>query len=148
MDEVRSNTIVPMAFYCFILGVYFLSLATNAIACDKSGVFSTDLGLWVTVLALLILTGGVVAVGIGILYLKQFCWKVLFFGLTTSVSLIASLIVIFLFLLFANPVVFAIYYHIIQNCPGGWFAFISFFLSEIIILYYLASQEVISYFGE
>lgn len=146
MSEVKSTIIVPIAFYCFFLGVYFLSLAVNAILGNKAGLASTDFGLWLIVLIFIILMAGIVAVGLGILYLNQSCWKILFFFLVSCVSCIASYIVVFLIFLLIDVRILTPCYQIIQHASGGWFAFLSFFISEIIILYYLANNEVVSSF--
>jgi hypothetical protein len=147
MAEVTSTTIVPIAFYCFFLGVYFLSLAVNAILNNNVILSSNNFLAWLPVLALTIFAGGLVIVGLGILQRHNLSWKVLFFCLAIKISCIASLIIAFLIFLalgvnFLNSVV---QFHSIN--PVTWFSFLGVFLSEIIVLYYLSQDEVVSNFG-
>ncbi len=94
------------------------------------------------------LAAGVVNVGLGILKLKPVYWKILFFSLAICVSSIASFAIVFLVFSMIDINVLLPYYQDIQKASGGWFAFLAFFLSEIIILYYLISSDVVSCFGD
>ena len=89
-----------------------------------------------------------IAVGIGILYLNQWCWKILFFFLIISMATVASLIFDVAIIVLMNV---KILYMLVKLIPGisfSLFAFSAFFVSEIVVLYYLTRQEVRGYLGE
>ena len=148
MADVKSTTIVPISFYCFVLAVYLLSLGLGVILSSKGGVNSNDINVWMAVVVFMALAAGVVNVGLGILKLKPVYWKILFFSLAICVSSIASFAIVFLVFSMIDINVLLPYYQDIQKASGGWFAFLAFFLSEIIILYYLISSDVVSCFGD
>jgi hypothetical protein len=148
MQEAQSMSIVPIAFYCFGLGIYFLSLAINLIFGNTVGLSITDVSLWLMVMAFIVLMGGLVAIGIGILHLKPLSWKILLFSLLICITSIAAFLAAYVVLLLTNLNGFFPFFQMIPKISGGWIAFLSFFLSEIIILYYLGSHEVVSCFGD
>ena len=148
MADIRSTVIVPISVYCFVLAGYFFSLAVNVLLSNKAGLSSTNFCLWGIVLALIILTGSMIAVGRGILHLNRACWKTLFFSLAISVSSLSSFVIILIVFSFIDVKVFASVYQTIQHASVSWFAFLGFFLSETIVLYYLTKNEVVSCFGE
>ena len=147
MDEVKSTTIVPISMYCYVLGGYFLSLAINTIYRYNTGLPGTDFGLWLPVASFTGIACLLFAVGIGFLNLKLLCWKVLFFFLAISVSSMATLILVFLTFLLMEIKLLVPYFQSIQTTTAGWFSYLSVFLSEIVVLYYLCSREVVSCFG-
>ena len=148
MAEVKSTTIVPIVFYCILLAVYFLFLAINTVINNKTGVSNSDVVLWLSVVAEIIFAGGLICVGIGILYLNQLCWKILFFSLAICVSSVSSLIFVFLISLFIDVKFLDPYVEIIKTSSSTWLSCMGVFLSEIIVLYYLSSKEVVACFGE
>ena len=148
MPEVKSTTIIPIGFYCFVLGLYFSSLGFNTILDNKAGFASSDPGFWINVGALFILAAGIVAVGFGFIKVKQVCWKILFFGLSISVSCIAAFVIAFLIFIMIDAKFLAPIFSSVQISSVQWFCFLSFFLSEIIVLYYLCREEVLVSFGD
>ena len=147
MAELSSTTIVPMAFYCFVLSVYFLSLAVNFILDNTSVLSCNDLVMLLPVIASAVFAVGFVIVGIGILHVNQLSWKMLFFSLAICVSSMASLIIVFLIFLMIDVKFLDPYFQTIQTTSAGWFAFLAVFLSQIIVLYYLTRDDVVAYFG-
>ena len=147
MSELRPTPIILISFYCFLLGLFFFSQTANAVFGDNGIANSNDPLLWFPVAAYLIFAAVAVTVGIGILYYNQLCWKVLFFGLMILVSSVASLILVAVISICMAPDLFYKYCKDIHISPVTWFAFLSFFLSGIIVFYYLTRERIISYFG-
>jgi hypothetical protein len=148
MSELRPTPIILMAFFCFLFGLFFFSLTANTIFGTNGLLTSDNAMLWFPVGASSILGIALIAVGVGILYYSQWCWKILFFCLMIAISTIASLILIALFLLLVD---ISLFYKVCQGIhisPMAWFSFLTFFLSGIIVLYYLTRREVVSYFGD
>jgi len=148
MSEVRSTSIIPISVYCFLLSFFFLSVAADSIFSNITVLSSADLGLWLPVGASLIFACGLTYVGIGIINVDQLCWKILFFCLAICVACIASLIIAFVIFFFLNAKFIYSFVQTSHISPVTWFCSLSFFLSEIIVLYYLASNDVVSCFGE
>ncbi|MBF0505160.1 MAG: hypothetical protein HQL14_08705 [Candidatus Omnitrophica bacterium] len=147
ITSTRSTTIVPIAFYCFLLGVFCFSGAVNIILSNNLISSGADLGWWLPVGALLIFTAGLAVIGIGILSLNKLCWKILFFSLAICISMIGALVFVILIFLLLGSCFSCSYFQPSQISSVTWFSFLSFFLSEIIVLYYLAGYEVVSCFG-
>ena len=146
MFDMRSTIIVSVSIYCDVMAAYFLCLAGTAIFGVREGLTSTAFGLWLIAGSLIILAAGLIAIGIGILNFNQLCWRLLFFSLAMSVSSMASFILAFLFFLWTGISVRIPYFQSIQTNSSGWFYFLAFFLSEIIVLYFLSKEEVVSCF--
>jgi hypothetical protein len=147
MEELKSTTIGPIAFYCFFLGCCLLYFAANAILGSNGVLSNNDPALWFPVISFTILAGGAFAVGAGIINLKQLCWKILFFALAICVSSMAALIIAFVIFLLIDVKFLAPYFSSIQTNSVAWLSALAFFLSEIIVLYYLTREEVVSSFG-
>lgn len=147
MESLKSTTIVPLAFYCFVIAGYFLYLTTCALFSSNSIFSSSDFTLWVPGLSFAFFGCGLIAVGIGLLREKQIYWRILFFSLAISISSIASLLIAFIIILLLDPKFLDPYFQLMQTTTTAWFTFLSFFLSEIIVLYYLTREEVVASFG-
>ena len=147
MTQVKSTVIVPLAFYCFVLGFLSFSMAVNSICNSIITAPNPSFALWIPVIAAFILACGIFAVGVGILYLRQVCWRILFFGLAICVACVTSALIVYLFLLMLNASVIAQIFQSVQITAVTMFSFFAFFLSEIIVLYYLTRAEVIECFG-
>ena len=143
MTDVKSTTIVPIAAYCFFLAVYFLFLAVYPMMCNKTDAFEP----WFFATIFVILAVIFVVVGIGILNLNMWSWRILFFSLGISISSVCALIIIFLIFVTMHLEILAPYYNIIQKYFGGWIVFLSFSISGVIVLCNLVSYEVVSCFG-
>jgi hypothetical protein len=144
MSDVKSTTIVPIGVYCFLLAAYFLFLAVYPIWRNKTiGYDSWFFGTIFIVLAVVY-----IVVGIGIINLNKWCWRVLFFSLGISISSVCSLVIIILIFLTTHSEIFAPYFNIIQKAAGGWIVFLSYSLAGIIVLCNLVSYDVVSYFGQ
>ena len=148
MAEVKSTTIVPIAFYCFCLGLYFLSLAANTVFGKGVNLETADMLFWSPVIACCIFGLGMFYVGGGILNVQLLCWKILFFCLTICVSSIASTILALIILIIIGAGFIFPYLQALQISSPWWFSFLAVFLSQIIVLYYLTSGEVVASFGD
>jgi len=147
MFEFRSTPIMLISFYCFFFGLFLFSMTVNAIIGNNGALSNPDPVLWLPVAAYFILACLLIAVGIGILYLNQLCWKMLFFFLMISISTVASFFLVALLLLVADMHLFYKIYQGINIGLPAWFSFTGFFLSGIIVLYYLTHRKVVSHFG-
>jgi len=141
---LRPTRIILISFYCFLVGLFLLSLTMNAIFGDEG---ITDIVLWLPVGAGIILAAVLIAVGIGVLYYLQICWKILFFFLMIYISNVVSLILVFLILLCIDINLIYKYSKFLTINAMTWFSFLASFLSGIIVLYYLTRKEIVSYFG-
>jgi len=146
MADVRSTIITPISVYCFFLG--FVPLALDAITMIKYNVnlFNADFGMWLAIIASVIFAACLAAVGVGFHHLNALCWKILFFCLAICVSSVAALLLIFSvsLLLGVNP--FSSFFQVGDVPSSVWFGFFVFFISEIMILYFLTRSEVTSSF--
>jgi hypothetical protein len=144
MVELRPVPIILIAFYCFLLGLFFFSVTANTIFSNNapSGF------MWLPVATYIIFASVFVAVGIGILYYHQLSWKVIFFFLMIFISTVASLILVAVIFLWLDQAFFFKYYQDMHITPVAWFSFLAIFLSGIIVLYYLTHREVVSCFGK
>jgi len=147
MEEVRSTTIFPIAFYCFFLGGYIAYLAVNIILRNNAVLSGDEFVRWFSGGVGIIFGGGLVVIGVGILKVNRLCWRILFFSLTICISCIASFLFVFSIFLLIGFKCLTPYFQNIQTTSAGWFSFLGIFLSEIIILFYLAHKEVVSAFG-
>ena len=148
MSDVRSSSITPIAVYCVALGFLPFSLAVNIIINNMSPLSAGDGALWVSVIAAFVFSFCLFAVGIGIYYLNQMSWKILFFSLMISVACAASFLMVYSFSLWLGVNLFSNIFFNIQFSGTNWFCFLTIFLSEIMILYYLTRQEVVVCYGE
>jgi len=144
MVELRPVPIILIAFYCFLLGLFFFSVTANTIFSNNapSGF------MWLPVATYIIFASVFIGVGIGILYYNQLCWKVIFFFLMIFISTVASLILVAVIFLWLDQELFFKYYQDMHISPVAWFSFLAIFLSGIIVLYYLTHKEVVSCFGK
>ena len=147
MAEVKSTTIVPIACYCFVLAVYFLSVALNEVFGKHAILSSNDVMAWTPVITSTLFAVGLAIVGIGILQVNNLCWKILFFSLAICVSSVTSLIIAFLIFLFLGTNIVYAFVQANQIPPVEWFSFLAVFLSEIIVFYFLTREEVVANFG-
>ena len=146
MADERSTTIAPIAFFCFLLGALPLSLALSIIFSHQTALSNGDIGWWANVLGLIILGAGLLVVAIGFYNLNEVCWKTLFYFLSITVSSLTALVLIFVICFILNLNILSPFININNISSGTWFSFLLFFLSEIIILYYLTCAEVTSNF--
>jgi len=146
MTDVKSTTIVPIAFFCLLLGVAPLIVAMNLILSNQVALFNADSARWVTVSGLVILGAALISLAVGFYQLNDLCWKALFYFLSISVSSTAAIVLIFVVCFFLDLNILSPFININVISPGSWFSFLFFFLSEIIILYYLTCAEVTSNF--
>ena len=147
MADLKSTTIVPISVYCFLIGGYFLYLAGNAVFGNKALSSGGGFGLWLPVILFIFMACYFIIIGIGFLYLIRLCWKMLFFSLAICVSSVATVVIILLVsMMLDSNIIYALLLnsHITAEM---WFSFLFVFLSGIIILYYLANEEVVSSFG-
>ena len=147
MDQIKSVNIVPIGVYCFLLGLFFLVAGINTLVSNKAPSSGIDFNVWLPVIACVIFAVSFVIVGIGILKEDYMSWRVLFFCLATCVSSIASGILACLFFLvldtgFVNTIMQTNHITSVEI-----FSFLAFFLSEIIVLYYLTRNDIVSRFG-
>ena len=147
MPQLKSTTIVPIAFYCFLLGFCLLYFAVNTVMSSNSILSSNNFVFWLPAAALAIFGCGFLFVGAGILHWDPLSWRILFFTLAITVSCMTSLIVAFIIFLFIDIKFLDPYFQAIQTTSLTWFIFLSLFLSEIVVLYYLSRDEVASCFG-
>jgi hypothetical protein len=145
MIELRPTRIILISFYCFLVGLFLFSLTANTIFGNK-GTF--DSFLWLPVAAAIVLAFISVAVGIGILYYNQLCWKILFFFLIIFIANVLSIILVALISLCFNISLLYIYSQDIHITPVMWFSFSTIFLFGLVVLYHLTRKEIIGYFGE
>ena len=142
MAEITSTTIVPIAVYCFILALFFVSLGINTLL-NNNGLLSGDNPiLWLPVSASAIFSLGIfVYLGMGFLNLKRSCWKLLFFCLAISVSSSTALILAYYVMLGIGIDPIAVFFHLDQITPVLWYSWLAVFLSAIIVLYYLPMRR-------
>ncbi len=145
--EFRPIPIILISFYCFLLTLFFFSSTANALLGDTSN-SGAEMMVWIPVTAYIIFAAAFATVGIGILYYNQLCWKILFFSSMVGVSTIASFILVAVAILFIDLKLFTGIYNTLHFNAVTWFSFLAFFLSGIIVLYYLTRREILSYFGE
>ena len=89
ISGLRPTCIILISFYCFLVGLFLLSMSVNAIFSDNG---ITDFIMWLPVGAGLALTAILISTGVGILYYIRLCWKILFFFLMVYVTNVAALI--------------------------------------------------------
>lgn len=147
MSEVKSTVIVPISFYCFLLSLATISMAITSIMNSDLLSPNTRLSLWLPVISAFIIAISMFVVGVGILYTKRLYWRILFFSLGISVACITSALVVYLVFLVLNAQVVNQYCQALNITIVTWFTLFSFFLSQIIVLYYLSREEVIACFG-
>lgn len=148
MEELKSTTIVPITFYCYILAVLYFFLAVNAILSNITNLPNMDMAFWFFVALAIIAAIGLVFVGIGFLKIKPLCWNILFFGLAIFISVGAVFILANFMLLWVGIDVVASFFNLNQITPVAWFSILGVFLSSIIVLYYLSRAEVRKHFGD
>lgn len=78
MADLKSTTIIPIAIYCFGLGVYFLSLTANSLMGHTVDLSNADLDIWLPLIVFGFLGVYFIAVGAGVLNVSNWSWKVLF----------------------------------------------------------------------
>lgn len=147
MSDVKSDTIVPIAIYCYVLGGYFLFLAVTVLFGHREGLTNTPLGFWLILAGFIIFACWAVVIGKGLLDLSQWSWKALFFSLVICVSSIGPFYITMMAIFYINTKHRVFYYNSIHAHLVGWLCFTGFFLSEIVVLYYLCKEEVIASFG-
>ena len=147
MDQVKASNIIPIGVYCFLLGTYFLSYGGSILWGNHAAFSGPDLDVWLPVSACTIFAMGMFVVGMGIIKENHLSWKVLFFSLATCVSSIASLILAFLFFILADSSFVNSFFQTNQITSLKLISFLCFFLSEIIVLYYMTRPEVVSRYG-
>ena len=148
MITAKPISIILVSCYCFLLGLFSLSLEYGLIFNNRAALSNSHGELILAVIASLGFSTFLVVVGLGFLNLNQLCWNILFFGLMICVSIIASLILVCLILLLVYIDIIYSFFHAFQISPITWFSFLCFFLSEIIVLYYLTRSEVRDCFGD
>lgn len=148
MFEEKPVKIVLIAFYCLFLGLFALYLVTGAVF-SNNRILSGDPWVWLLPLGLtLILTIFLVAVGIGVVYFNQLCWKILYFSLVISISFFISLFFIVLVLMFLDFKFHTHFFHATLDTSNIFFSYLCFVLWEVFALYSLTTSEVMSHFEE
>ena len=141
MLDNKPISIILIVLYCFLLGLFFISLAINIML---SGGESPN---WLPIGASFIMATLLIAVGVGILCSNQLCWKILFFCLLICMASVASFLFIGVISLFLSTDIIRICFQSVQSSIA-WWSLLYFFLSEIIVLYYLTRRETVACFGE
>ncbi len=147
MDEINSTTIIPIAFYSFILGIYIVFSVISVVINNPASIFSQDFSKWLPWASLAIFGVGFIWVSVGFVNLSKLCWKILFFSLVICILGSSLIIILFLLLLLFNASFIFSYFQANQITPGVWLPFLFAFLSGIIVLYYLVHKDVVSSFG-
>ena len=148
MSDVKINTIFPISVYCFALGAYFLILAVHAVFGHKEGLAGADIISWILAVLFTVLAVGFIALGGGILNFKRWCWKTLFSILAIALSSMASFTMVFVIFLMIHVKLIVPFFKLIQLSNWEWISFFIIFLSGMIVLYYLVSDEVVACFGD
>jgi len=148
MIELRPTRIILISFYCFLLGLYFFSLTANTIFGNNGISSSTDIFAWQPVIAFIIFAFSLIAVGIGLLYYNQLCWKMLFFFLMIGISTVVSLILVGLIFVIVNTSLFCAFYQSLHITSGDWISFFFFFVLGIFVLYHHTRSEIMNLFGD
>ena len=145
MMELRPVRIILISLYCFLVGLFFLSVTVNVIF-GNNGI--TDIGMWMPVGVGLLSATILIASGIGILYYNRFFWRTLFFFLIICIATVVSLVLVVLAFILLDISLFYKIYQNINIAPTMWIPFLMIFTSGIIVLYYLTRQEIIFFFGD
>ena len=142
-----SASIVLVGLYCFTLALFFMFFVINGFVKYNFVGSLADFKVGLTIIGPLIPTIIFIALGMGILRLNQWCWKALFFILAICISTFSSLIVVALILLVLSISITYSFFETFHVTSVMWLSFLFLFLSQIIILYYLTRQKVMSCFG-
>ncbi|MBF0489893.1 MAG: hypothetical protein HQL15_04665 [Candidatus Omnitrophica bacterium] len=143
--QEKPTSVILIACYCFLLAAFCLSLAINSILNNLS-VFDSGVLVYLPIVSFFIMMLAIAAVGVGILFLNSWCWKILFFALAISMSSVATMLLVSLFLIFCPLDIIGSCLNILSITPIKLISFLFFFLSEIIVLYYLTRIEVLEHF--
>ncbi len=144
----RPTSVVLIAIYCFLLGLFFMFLAFLGIEQNKYTLPLATIKPWLTVMAPLALMAASLGLGIGILRYSNRCWRTLFFILLFLIGTMTSIIMVLAMLFLLSTALSYSFLEIFNTCSAYWFPFIFSFLSQIIVAYYLAREDVRSYFRE
>ncbi len=144
----RPTSVLLIAIYCFLFSVFFMFLGFLGIEQNHYTVPLAEFKTWLTIIAPLALMAASLALGIGILRYSNRCWRTLFFLLLFLIGTMTSIIMVIAMLLLLSNALSCSFLEIFNACSTYWFPFIFSFLSQIIVLYYLAREDVRSYFQE
>ncbi len=145
MIELRPVRIILVSFYCFLVGLYLFSLTANTVF---NNAWTDDLVSRLPVMAAIILAFVMVALGIGILYYSQICWKALFFLVIIFIANVVSFAVVIAAFWFLHLQSLYGFYHNIHVNSLSKFLFCVIFAFSILVLYQLTRKEMVAYFGD